>query len=330
MLMLAGCATQNSNTGSSNSTGSSSTPVTPPKTVPPGTKAKIAFVTNNSSDYWTIASKGVDKAKPELKDADIDFIMPGEGSAAQQKTLVEDEVTKGALGIAISPVDPANQTDWINDLVNRGITVVTQDSDAPNSKRICYIGTDNHAAGVQAGGEIKKALPQGGKIMLFVGKSDAQNAKDRIDGVTDALKGSNITILGTRTDDTDHARAKANAADALTSNPDLAAEVGIWSYNGPAILSAVKDANKIGKVKIVCFDEEDDTLTGVKSGAISATIVQQPFEFGYNGVKLLNAIVHGDKSGVPANGTNFVPTQVINQTNVDAFKANLDKLRGRK
>lgn len=333
MLMLAGCATQNSNTSStgSGSSGSSSTaPATPPKTVPVGTKAKIAFVTNNSSDYWTIASKGVDAARPNLKDADVDFIMPGEGSAAQQKTMVEDEVTKGVIGIAISPVDPANQTDWINDLVGRGITVVTQDSDAPNSKRICYIGTDNHAAGLQAGEEIKKALPQGGKIMLFVGKSDAQNAKDRIDGVTDALKGSNITILGTRTDDADHARAKANAADALTSNPDMAAEVGIWSYNGPAILSAVKDANKVGKVKIVCFDEEDDTLAGVKSGAISATIVQQPYKFGEDGVKLLDAIVHGDKSGVPANGTNFVPTQVINQANVDAFKTNLDKLRGRK
>lgn len=333
MLMLAGCSTESPKTGTPTDGGGTSAPAaTAAKTVAPGTKAKIAFVTNNSSDYWTIARKGVEAAQKDpalAANADVDFIMPGEGTAAQQKTLVEDEVTKGVIGIAISPVDPANQTEWINDLVSRGITVVTQDSDAPTSKRICYIGTDNHAAGVNAGNEIKKALPNGGKIVLFVGKSDAQNAKDRIGGITDALKGSNITILDTKTDDADHARAKANAADVLTANPDLAAEVGIWSYNGPAILSAVKDANKVGKVKIVCFDEEDDTLAGIKSGAISATIVQQPYQFGFDGVKLLSDIVHGDKSKVPANGTNYIDTQVINQSNVDAFKVKLAGLRGK-
>jgi ribose transport system substrate-binding protein len=199
MLMLAGCSTESPKTDVTPAGGGTTPTAATAKTVPPGTKAKIAFVTNNSSDYWTIARKGVEAAQKDpalAANADVDFIMPGEGTAAQQKTLVEDEVTKGVIGIAISPVDPANQTEWINDLVSRGITVVTQDSDAPTSKRICYIGTDNHAAGVNAGNEIKKALPNGGKIVLFVGKSDAQNAKDRIGGITDALKGSNVTLVG--------------------------------------------------------------------------------------------------------------------------------------
>ena len=77
------------------------------------------------------------------------------------------------------------------------------------SNRVCYIGTDNHAAGLQAGELMKEALPQGGKIMLFVGKRDAQNAHDREMGIRDALKGSNITILDVRTDDADHAKAKS-------------------------------------------------------------------------------------------------------------------------
>ena len=322
MVLLAGC-------GPDKNAGQGAGGGTPAPGAPAGTKTLIAFVTNNPSDYWTIARRGVDKAKPELTDADVDFIMPADGTAATQKTMVEEEIAKGAKGIAISPVDPANQTDWINSLVDQGTVVVTQDSDAPKSKRIMYIGTDNHAAGLNAGNEIKKALPQGGKIVLFVGKSDAQNAKDRIAGINDALKGSNVTVLDVRTDDTDHARAKSNAADALVKYPDLAGEVGIWSYNGPAIVSAVKDANKVGKVKIVCFDEEDDTLAGIKSGAVSATIVQQPYNFGYDGVKILDAIVHGDKSKVPANGTDYVDTQVINAANVDDFKTKLDKLRGR-
>jgi len=332
MVLLAGCGPDKGTTTTTTTPGgTTSTPGggTPAASVPAGSKALIAFVTNNASDYWTIARRGVDAAKPELTDADVDFIMPADGTAATQKQQVENEIAKGAKGIAISPVDPANQTEWINSLVEKGTVVITQDSDAPTSKRIMYIGTDNHAAGINAGNEIKKALPQGGKIMIFVGKSDAQNAMDRINGVRDALKGSNVTVLDVRTDDADHARAKSNAADALVKYPDLAAEVGIWSYNGPAIVSAVKDAGKVGKVKIVCFDEEDDTLAGIKSGAISATIVQQPYKFGLDGVKILDQVVHGDKSKVPANGTNYVDTQVINAANVDTFKANLDKLRGR-
>ena len=166
--------------------------------------------------------------------------------------------------------------------------VITQDSDAPNSDRTVYIGTDNVAAGRQAGELVKEALPNGGKIMVFVGKSDARNAKERYDGLKEALNGSKVEIIDIRTDDTDRARAKSNAADTLVSHSDVAAMVGLWSYNGPAILNAIKDANKVGQVKIICFDEEDETLAGIKDGAIFATVVQQPFEFGYQSVILMN------------------------------------------
>jgi ribose transport system substrate-binding protein len=207
--------------------------------------------------------------------------------------------------------------------------VVTQDSDAPDSQRLCYVGTDNVAAGHEAGKAIKAALPNGGKIMLFVGKKDAQNAKERAQGITDELKGSNITILDIRTDDTDRVRAKANVSDTLVKTPDIACLVGLWSYNGPAILGAVRDANKIGKVKIVCFDEEDETLAGVKEGAIFATVVQQPFEFGYQSIMLLAKIADGDKAGIPADKKIIVPTKTINKDTVEEFKTKLDEMRDR-
>ena len=89
-----------------------------------------------------------------------------------------------------------------------------------------------------------------------------------------AIQAGNITILDTRTDLTDRARAKQNVEDTLIRYPDINCLVGLWSYNGPAILSAVKDANKQGQVPIVCFDEEEDTLQGIADGAIHATVVQ--------------------------------------------------------
>jgi len=289
---------------------------------------KLAFVTNNASDYWTIARKGVEKADAELENVKVEFKLPGEGTAAEQKRIVDDLVSTGVSGIAISPVDPDNQTQFINEISKKTL-VLTQDSDAPNSERALYIGTDNVAAGRQAGELIKEALPNGGKIMLFVGKSDARNAAERTQGIKEALNGSKVEIIDVRTDDTDRVRAKSNVSDTLVKYPDVVALVGLWSYNGPAILNAVKDANKVGQVKIICFDEEDETLAGVKEGSIFATVVQQPYEFGYQSVKIMAEILGGDKSKIPANKQINVPTLVIKKDSVEEFQKKINGLRGR-
>src|SRR4029079_1470754 len=138
---------------------------------------RVAFVTNNASDFWTIARKGCEKADAELPNVTIEFKIPSDGTAAEQTRIVNDLLASGIAGIAISPVDPDNQVRLINDTARQAV-VITQDSDAPDSARAVYIGTDNEAAGIQAGNLIKEALPGGGKIMLFVGKLDAQNAKE--------------------------------------------------------------------------------------------------------------------------------------------------------
>jgi ribose transport system substrate-binding protein len=291
-------------------------------------KTRLVFVTNNASDFWTIARKGTEKAQAELPNVEIEFRINDDGSAAGQQRMVDDLLAKGVDGIAISPVDPKNQVQMINRAANQAV-VVTQDSDAPNSNRVCYIGTDNEAAGVQAGQLVKEALPQGGKIMVFVGTLDAQNAQERFRGLKKALEGTNITILDVRTDETNRVRAKDNAATTLVNNPDIAGMVGLWSYNGPAILSAVREAGKIGKVKIIAFDEEDETLAGVKEGAIHATVVQQPFEFGYQSMILLSKAIGGDKSWVPPSKQKIVETLAIKKDGVEEFTAKINRLRGR-
>jgi ribose transport system substrate-binding protein len=288
---------------------------------------KLAFVTNNASDYWTIARAGCNAAAKELPNVSLDFQIPSDGTAATQKRIVDDLLARGVDGIAISPVDPANQTQMLNDAA-RQCLLITQDSDAPNSDRACYLGTDNIAAGRQAGGLIKQALPDGGKIVLFVGTLDAQNAHERFTGLKEALAGSKVEIIDTRTDDTDHVRAKANAADALVKYPEVNCLVGLWSYNGPAILNAVKEANKAGAIKIVCFDEEDETLQGVRDGAIFATVVQQPYEFGKQGIEIMNKYLNGDKSVIPADKKIIIPTLAITKDNVEEFSAKLKQERG--
>jgi ribose transport system substrate-binding protein len=279
---------------------------------------RLAFVTNNSANFWTIAQAGVNQALKEIPDVVVDFKF-ADNTPATQKRIVEDLLARGVAGIAISPVDPENQATMLNDAAAKTF-LMTQDSDAPGTNRMVYLGTDNLAAGKQAGQYLKAALPNGGKIMVFVGSIDAQNAKDRFQGIKDAIQGTKI----------DKVRCKANVQDALVKNPDLAGLVGLWNYNGPMILNAVQEAKQNGKIKIVCFDEEEDTLAGVKSGDIDATIVQQPFEFGRQSIEVMAKTLRGDKSLIPASKQIFIPTKAITKENVDAFSAEMKARLGQK
>lgn len=287
----------------------------------------VAFVSNTVSDFWTIAKAGVHDGERDFG-VRCEFRMPAQGTATEQKQIIEDLMVKGVTGISISPINPANQTGLL-DRVAESVNLLCMDSDAPDSKRLCYVGTDNYKAGLIAGEEIMKALPDGGKVVLFVGTLDALNAKERRQGILDAIKGSNVEVIDTLLDNADHAKAKANVEDTLVKHPDIAGLMGLWSYNGPAIAGAVISAGKQGKVQIVVFDEEAGTLQAVKDGVIFSTIVQRPYEFGYQSMKILAALARGEDPEIPASKTIDTGVEVINKDNVDEFWANLKKLTGK-
>ncbi len=90
----------------------------------------------------------------------------------------------------------------------------------------------------------------------------------------------------------------------------------------------LKEAGKLGQIKVIGFDEDPITLGGVKEGTIVGTVVQQPYEWGYQGMKLMAKYLEGDKSGIPANGLIIIPTKIIDQSNVDAFWAELKSAPG--
>ncbi len=288
----------------------------------------VAFVTNNVSDFWKIAKAGVSAGEKDFK-VKCDFRMPPTGTPAEQKQIIEDLIVTGTTGIAISPVDPANQTDMLDNAAG-SVNLICMDSDAPKSKRVCYVGTDNYKAGLAAGEEIKKALPKGGNVVLFVGTLDAQNATDRKKGIEDAIKGSKVRVAGTLTDKTDHTKAKSNVEDAMVTYPDVAGFVGLWSYNGPAIVEAVKSSGKIGKIKIVCFDEDVATLQGVKDGIVFSTVVQKPYQFGYESMRILAALARKEDAKIPESKVVDTGVLVVNTANVESFWADLKKMTGQK
>ncbi len=296
-----------------------------PQTTLGADKKTLAFVVNVPADFWQIARRGTEKAQKELPNYNIEFYIPGEMSAAAQKRILEDLLAKGVAGVSISPVNPDNSTEILNQVASKA-ALFTQDADAPKSNRIMYIGTDNVAAGRQAGELMKKSLPNGGKAMLFVGTMDAANARERTQGIKEAIAGSKIEIIDIRTDGGDQTKAKANVEDTLAKYPNIDLLVGLWAYNTPQIYNAVKAAGKEGKVKIVGFDEDQQTLKGISEGVIDGTVVQQPFEFGYQSMVYLAKYIEGDRSFIPENKLRIVPTKIVDKTNVAEFSTQVREL----
>jgi ribose transport system substrate-binding protein len=285
-------------------------------------KKTLAFVVNGASDFWKLAEAGVKKAQEELPNYDLQLKYPEQAAAAIQQRLMDDLVAAGVSAIMVSAVDPKSSTEALNRIGSQ-VPLFTTDSDAPDTNRVAYIGSSNTDAGMQAGEIAKKAMPDGGKCIGFVGLLGADNARERIDGMKAALEGSNVELIDVRGDDIDMTRAKRNVEDALAANPDIDCMVGFYSYNPPRIYEVLKESGKLGEITVVAFDEDPITLGGVREGTIAGTVVQQPYEWGYQGMKLMAAYLEGDTSMIPENALVIVPTAIIDASNVDAFEAEL-------
>ncbi|HWA20584.1 MAG TPA: sugar-binding protein [Devosia sp.] len=288
-------------------------------------KPEIAFVVNGPSDFWKITEAAVKKAQSELPDVTLSFKYPERADAAVQRRMMDDLVAAGVDAIAVSVVDPPTSTDAINSVAAQ-IPFFTFDSDATQSNRIAYFGSSNVELGKNAG-ELMKAAMAGktGKCIGFVGLPGADNAKERIQGYNEAVAGTGLELIDVRGDDIDQTRARANVDDVLVANPDVNCMVGFYSYNPPRIYEALRDAGKLGQITVVGFDEDPITLGAVKEGSFAGTVVQQPYEWGYQGAHLIADYLKGDKSKIPADGIIIIPGLTITKDNVDAFQADFQK-----
>ena len=332
-LTFYGCS-NSSDPGSTGGTGSGETSIS-------ADAPKVAYVTNGIASFWDIAEKGALDAGKEF-DADVIVKMPANG-VEDQKRMCQDLLAQGIKGIAISPIDPDNQGDLMDEIASH-TNLITHDSDAPDSKRLCYIGMDNYTAGRMCGKLVKEAMPEGGSVIILVGRLAQENAKLRRQGTIDEIldrsedrtryddpnageiKGEKYTILDTRTDGFDFGKCKDNAQDAIAKYEDLGCMVGLFAYNPPLILEAVREAGKVGKIKIVSFDEDERSLQAIKDGEMHGTTVQNPYAYGHKSVEILAALARGDKSVIPEGGVINIPARNIRKDNVDEFWTELKRL----
>lgn len=313
------------------------------------TRPRLAFVTNCVAEFWTVATHGVAAAEREC-DVEAIVRMPANGTAEEQRRILEDLLAKGVQGIAVSPIDPANMTALLDEIAGRTL-LVTHDSDAPASRRLGYVGMDNYDAGRLCGQLVREALPQGGAVVLLVGNLDQDNARSRRQGVVDELlgrprqpgrfdppdaplRGERYEVRATFTDLFDRQRCKATAQDALVRWADVGCLVGLFEYEPPLLLEAVQSANRIGRVAVVGFDENEATLQGIADGLIHGTVVQNPYEYGRSSIALLSRLVRAPDAAaraalLPAGGFVDIPARQIRRADVQQFWADLKQKTGR-
>ncbi len=287
---------------------------------------KLAFVTNNASEFWKIAAAGVHKYEKEAG-VQVDIKLPTTGKTDEQDRILENLSSQGYNGIAVSVITPKDQVSALNRIA-KSTNLITFDSDCAKSKRLLYIGTNNFEAGKTLGGRIVTLLPHGGKMAVFVGSLSADNAAQRLAGIVEAIKGHNIEIVAKKEDATDRAKARSNVEDVINAYADLNLVTGLWSYNGPAIAAALESTGKKGKILAAVFDEEQGTLDGIKAGTIQVTCVQKPFQFGYLSAKWLTELAkEGDKAKLPEGGIIDTGVDLIESGNVDDFEKNLAAMK---
>jgi ribose transport system substrate-binding protein len=268
---------------------------------------RIIILTNGNSPFWDACRAGLQEAEKDLnlKNAGLRAVMEvSEPSPQGQLDKLRQFASQSDIAaVGISAIDAANAAiaNQLRDMRKNGVQVVTIDSDTDRERmrdaRFAFIGTDNLVGGQELGKCAKGLLPSGGEYVTFVGRTGAQNAVERITGFAEGA-GPAFKSADSMQDLTDRTRARENVRNAIRNHPDLKVLVGIWSYNAPAIVDVVKEMNRRKDFTIVTFDAEPLAVKGMADAYIDAMVVQNPYQMGYQGVRLMKALIQDDQKTI--------------------------------
>lgn len=256
-------------------------------------------------DYFDDHKLGM-KLVGEALGVETDYRGPSDYDMAKMIFYLELAIAKKPGGLVVVGFEES-LTPFVNKAVEEGIPVVTVDSDLPNSKRIAFVGTGNHRAGYTGGMKMAEIISQKGKVALMT-KIGQPNLEERIQGYRDALaKFPRIQIVDVKDTASDPIRAAQAAAALIQKYPDLAGIGCVEAVGGAGAATAVREAGKVGRVKIVAMDRGAEVLQYIEEGVITASIAQQTALMPYYAVLILHTLNHADipittdnqKAGVP-------------------------------
>jgi ribose transport system substrate-binding protein len=292
------------------------------------TPVRVLFVTGGPGEYWDDAMRGARSAAEKFK-VDIDVKSPASNENPSEQTAILERTDFTKInGLALSPLDADGQTPLINRIAQVS-KVVTFDSDAPQSNRSTFVGTNNYAAGQLAARVTRQALPDGGKVALLVVNLTKDNIIDRKSGFTDAVAAAGdespkIDVVDILEDQGRSDQCAKNIRKALTHYRDLGGFVAMNGFQGPILVKTLREDSKLGELKLITFDDAAETIAGIEEGTIYATVVQDPYQFGYEAVRILAYLNRGGEFL-----KSFGSSGAFNISPVAVTKTNLGELRQR-
>jgi ribose transport system substrate-binding protein len=278
---------------------------------------RIILLTNGNSPFWDACRFGLQAGEKEFKlgEAGLKAVMEvNDGTPRGQIDKLRQFASQNDIvGIAVSALDADNAAvvEEMRKLRKKGVHIICVDADVNRERfrdaRPYYIGTDNLKGGIALGiagkGVLESRGFSKGSYVQFVGRTGSHNARERMDGFAKAV-GSTYKDADRMGDDLDRTKARENVRNAITNHKDLVALVGIWSYNAPAIVDVCKEKglrkNPAKATVVVTFDAEPIAIKQMGEGQIDGMVVQNPYDMGYQAVRLLKAMIQDDKDVIKA------------------------------
>jgi ribose transport system substrate-binding protein len=299
----------------------------------------ILISTNIKVPYWQSAGAGFSQAAEQLK-VGYAFDGPDNYDPGAERERFESALQKKPTGILVSVADPAMMKDSINKAIAAGIPVITIDSDAPDSKRLFFIGTNNYQAGITGGKRLVQELKGKGTVAVFTMPSQP-NLNERLRGYKTALEGSPQIKLAHIVDIKGDPRVAFDTTNQFLANDKkehIDAFVCLEALSGKEVASVLNSYNIKGRT-IIAMDTDPDTLQWIQKGLIAATISQKPYTMAYIGLLMLDNLhheppkaldtdwAHDTLAPVPA----FVDTgsALVDKSNVDSFIAATKSVSGK-
>jgi len=286
----------------------------------------VAF--NISLPYWQEAEAGLNDAATQMG-VKAELTGPSAFSPDDELKAFQQAVAENPSGILLSASNPELFKVPIDAAIQQGIPVICVDADSPDSHRIMFIGTDNFRAGQESGKRMGELLKGKGSVAVITVPGQF-NLDERLRGVNDALKKFPGIKIAKTVDDKGDSRVAYDAVTALLAGKDKPdGIICLEASGGSGAADALYRVNLNGKIAIVAFDKDPETLDWIQRGAITATVVQKPYVMAYYGLKFLDDLHHNavhefkDWRTAPASSMPAwvdTGTAVVDKSNLAAFR----------
>lgn len=299
----------------------------------------ILVSVNLKVPYWQSAGAGFAQAGQQLK---VAYMVTGPDTydPSAERDAFQSAVTKKPTGILISVADANLLKSDIDGAIKSGIPVVTLDSDAPDSKRLFFIGTNNFQAGVMGGKRLALELKSKGNVAVFTMPSQP-NLNERLRGYLDALEAFPQIKVTHIVDIKGDPRIAFDTTTQFLGNDKkehIDAFVCLESISGNEVATVLDNNGVKGRI-VIAMDADPATLGWIQKGVIAATISQKPYTMAFLGLKMLDNLHHEGLATLDSDWTrdSFAPvpafvdtgSALVDKSNVDAFVAASKSLTGK-